>query len=397
MKKLSLSVFFLILLIVGCAEKPKNIGDSLLDQSDIFNIEDIVVYSSSDTSYRIAYAAGFSSTLLAGKLSNNDESITLINFLPDESIDSLKDAVIDTVELSLFIEYRLQPASPMIELDIKKIETSWSQSTFTYDSLPLLQISADSILGTFKDSMNYNATIIAQINKDYIRRWADSYIDTGNHSKFYGFALQARTIPTGLIGFTSFNSPLEIFPRLLIKYTKNGTRDSVVLTYGEDTFVSKFATPPTLTPITVQGSFGIRSKINFNLDYLKNKPLVNRPTINKASLELTLDTTANTLSGYVPDSVVAFLAMDSSIVSDRSDSTIFVFGYRKEVVPNSSPIYSFNVANNVQRWINGLKPNYGLTLRWAAEFSSADKVVFFSSTAADSTKRPKIKITYSTK
>ncbi len=391
MKKNSLILLSFIFFLIGCAEKPKNVGDSLIDPNDVFAIADTVITSMSDMTYRVVYANGFGNTNLTGRLQNNDESISLFKFIPDGSIDSLKGAQIDTVELSLYVNYRFQPSSPMIEFDVKKIETSWSQSSFSYDSLPVFVVAQDSILGLFKDSMNYGATVTAQIKKDYIRRWADSYSDTGNYDQYYGFTVQARTITTGLIGFSTFNSFSGIYPRLLIKYTKNGTRDSVVIISGEDTFVSKFSTAPTLTPITVHAAFGVRSKVNFKFNTLGNKP-----TISRAVFELTLDTAASLFSGYSPDTVIALLGMDSSIV-DRSDSTIYVFGYRKENVANQSPVYSFVVSNIVQRWVNGLKPNYGLTLRWAAEFSSAEKAVFFSSTAADTTKRPRIKITYSKK
>jgi hypothetical protein len=397
MKKLSLTVFSFIMLLIGCAEKPKNIGnnDLLINPNDIYAIVDTVFTSTSDKSYRVAYAPGFGNTNLAGRLSNNDESIALYHFIPGKTIDSLKDAQIDTVELSLYVNYRLpptpQPFPSKIEFDVLKIEKLWSQSTFTFDSLPSPNIFAYSILGTFKDSMNYGQTVIAQLNKDYIRRWADSYIDTGIHDQYYGFTVQSRSVPTGLIGFEPFNSYSGNYPKLVIKYTKNGTRDSVVIISGEDTFVTKFDNTPTFSPITVHAAFGVRSKINFDI-----RALTNKPTINRAVFELTLDTAASMFSGYSPDTVIALLGMDSSIV-DRSDSTIYVFGYRNKNVANQSPVYSFVVSNIVQRWVNGLKPNYGLTLRWAAEFSSAEKAVFFSSTAADTTKRPRIKITYSKK
>jgi hypothetical protein len=397
MKKLSLSFFSFILLLIGCAEKPKNIGGSLIDPNDDFSIADIVFASASDTSYRIAYAPGFGSANIVGRLSNNDEVISLFNFTPGGTIDSLKNAQIDTVELSLYVNYRLQPSAPMIEFDVKKIETSWGQSSFTYDSLISLTVSADSILGTFKDSMNYGATPTAQINKDYIRRWADSYIDTGNHDHYYGFTVQARTVPTGLIGFSTFSSS-GVSPRLLIKYTKNGTRDSIVVVSGEDTFVSKFAVTPIYTPITVHAAFGVRSRLKFNLNALANSSRKDTAiTINKATVELTLDSTASSFSGYSPDTVVAFLGMKDQSKIDSSNSEVAVFGYKKEIIANQSPVYSFQITKITQQWIDDSTQNYGLTLRWAAEFGTAEKAVFFSSTAADVTKRPKIKITYSKK
>ncbi|HAP36370.1 MAG TPA: hypothetical protein DCQ28_10665, partial [Bacteroidetes bacterium] len=71
MKKNSLILLSFIFFLIGCAEKPKNVGDSLIDPNDVFAIADTVITSMSDMTYRVVYANGFGNTNLTGRLQNN--------------------------------------------------------------------------------------------------------------------------------------------------------------------------------------------------------------------------------------------------------------------------------------------------------------------------------------
>lgn len=391
MKKLSFIIFSLsFLLIIGCAEKPKTIGSALIDPNDVFSTDTISFFSFGETSYRIPFAPGFGVSNLAGKTNANDEAIALFRFIPPSAIDSLKGAIIDTAEMRLVVNYRLKANGFPIQFDVKKINASWAQNSFTYDSLTSTFI-ADSVLGTFSnDSMNYGSTAVVQLNTTFIRRWADSYIDTGNHDEYYGFAVQAKAT-NGIIGFATFSSFSSLLPSLLIKYTKNGVKDSIAITSGEDTYATRYTTTPTFTPIVVRGGFGVRSKINFAVDTLKGNPI-----INNATMELTLDTTASILDGFSPDSVIALLSF-SNTVTDSSADNIYVYGFRKSNPPTTNPVYIFNLTGITQLWVNKIYTNFGASLRWAAELGTADQATFFPSSHLDVTKRPILKVTYSKK
>lgn len=389
MKNLLYSCIFLTLLLLSaCAEKPKTIGGSLIDPTDVFTTDTISFYSYGETSYRFPFATGFGSSTLSGNTNNTDEAIALYRFIPTSIIDSLKSATIDTAEFRLYVNYRLKANTFPQQFDIKKINSSWSQGTFTYDSLTSTFVS-DSIIGTFSDSMKYGSVATAQLNTNFIRRWADTFIDTGNHDQYFGFAVQSKS--QGIVGFSTFSSSSSTAPRLVIKYTKNGIRDSISFTSGEDCYVTRYTMPVLYTPIVVRGGFGVRSKIHFNIDTLKNNPI-----INNARLELTMDTSRNILDSFSPDSLIALLSF-SNTVTDSSSDFIYTYGYRKTDTTATNPVYIFNLTNITQRWVNKVNTNYGISLRWAAELSTAEQAAFFSSTHTDPAKRPRLYVTYSKK
>ena len=390
MKKNLLLLFPLFLFIIGCAEKPKSVGNGLPNIDGIFNILDTTLISTGDTTYITTFARGTGLSDLVGKISPTEEAVSLVNFIPGGTIDSLKGATIDTVEMRMTVNYVYKPSTFPVVLNVVEVKSSWSQATFNSDSLPSLMLDTKTI-GTFSDSMNYSNVTIARLDTATVRKWATSYSDT-NAPRFYGFAIQSPAgISNGIIGFSSFSDYISYVPILLIHYTKNGVRDSLSYYSGEDTYATKYSGPTIFSPITVQGAFGIRSKVFFDLNSFVNKPI-----INNATMELTLDTTVSLFGGYSPDSVTALLGMSSTIV-DQADSTIYVYGYKTTTTAGQSPVYSFSITLIADRWVRSVKPNYGLSLRWAAEFGTVEKAVFFSSTAADITKRPRLKITYSSK
>ncbi len=394
MKKTTLSFLSCVfLLITGCAEKPKSIGGSLINPNDIFTIAETTFTAISDTTFKITVANGFGTSNLVGRLSANEELTALFDFIPTSVVDSLVGAQIDTAELRLTVNYRLNPSASPIEFEVREIKQSWSQSTFTADSLTASTVGS-AVLGTFSDSMNFGQEVVARLNSNAVRRWIDAYktsTDTTLKEKFYGFAVKPKnTIVTGVIGFTTFNTFASILPRLVIKYTKYGKLDSLVFTSGQDTYAATFVGPPVLSKFEVRGAFGVRSKVRFDVSALANKPIVNR-----AIVTVKMDTTASLRSGFSPDSVVALLGLSNSLL-DSSSSSIYTYGVKK-TGSASQPVYEFAVTNIAQRWINNINPNEGLVLRWAAEISTSDKIVFLPSSDPDPSKRPTLTITYSKK
>lgn len=390
MKNYSLPFLFLLALFTGCAEKPKSVGNGLPNPDGIFNIADTTLYSIGDTTYRVAFPTGSGLSNLVGRISPTEEVMSLIQFVPGTAVDSLKGARIDTVELRLTINYQFKPSTFPRILNIVEIQKSWSQSSFTFDSLPSLTLGSKS-LGTFSDSMKFSTVAIARMDTIEIRKWANSYIDS-TAPDFYGFAIQPPTgVTNGVIGFSTFENYTSYAPKLFIRFTKNGKRDSLEFSTGEDTYAAKYTGPTVFPSFMVRGGFGIRSKLNFDLSFLIDKPIVNN-----ATMELTLDSAASAFGGFSPDTLTALLGM-SNTIADRSDSTIYVYGIKKTVNAGEPQIYTFRLTEIADRWVRQVNPNYGLTLRWAAEYGTVEKAVFYSRTFTDISKRPKLKLTYAKK
>ncbi len=382
--------FLFIGLFTGCTEKPASIGNGLTNTDGNFTIADTSFISVRDTSYRVTLTAGFGLSNLAGRISPAEEAITLIKFLPGTAISVLQGATIDTAEMRLTVNYRFFPQSPKVTFSVVEVLSSWSQESFSSDSLPMLMLGTKNV-GEFSDSMSYTSVTRAMLDTLEIRKWANSFLDS-SAARFYGFALQAPAgINTGIIGFSTFSNFTTFVPQLFIRYTKNGVRDSVTFFSGEDTYAAKYSGSSIFQPLTVRGGFGIRSKITFDLSSLQDKPIINSATLN-----LTMDTAASLLSGYSPDTVTALLGM-SATDTDLSDSTIFVYGFKKAVSAGQPPVYSFNLTRLTDYWVRSVKPNYGLTLRWGAEYGTVEKAVFYSSSAANASTRPTLNIIYSKK
>ncbi|MBI2427898.1 MAG: hypothetical protein HYV29_03730 [Ignavibacteriales bacterium] len=381
-KSISVCLTAFTLLIIGCADKPNPIGDSLNEKGVTFLETTVIAYS--DTTYKTPIVNGFSASNLVGKLPTGEEFITLLDFYPTSIADSLKGAKIDTAEIRLTVNYRMLPASPPITLTVFEVLRAFAEGTFSSDTLQSSDIGSVSF-GTFSDSMNYSQRVVARIDTNVARRWADDYLDTSKPD-FHGFAVKMLA-NSGVIGFTPFNVFSSVVPSLVIKYTKNGKLDSLSFSSGQDTYVGTYAAAPTLSDLEVRGGVGVRSKLKFDVKFLTGKPMVAR-----SILSMTVDTTLSVYSGYTQDSLVAVLALPGSNI-DTSNSTFFSYGVKK-LNTGSSPVYEFQVTEIAQRWINSLSANEGVTIRWLAENSSSERIVFYSTAAPDSLK-PKLKILYS--
>ncbi|NUN69999.1 MAG: hypothetical protein HUU02_09845 [Bacteroidetes bacterium] len=389
----------IVLLTAGCAEKPNSVGNGLPNTDGDFAMFYDTLRAVSDTSYTVAYAPGSSLSDLSGRLNANESVISLLNFTGTSLVDSLRGATIDSVRLMLTVNYRFTPAAPPIAFSLVEVKSPWSSTTFTKDSMPLLQLGT-SVLGTFSDSMNFLSipyTFIADTS--VIRRWAQYYYDTSSAvPEFYGFAVVPQAgATTGIVGFSSFNNYVGYAPTMVIKFTRNGRRDSVVFSNGEDTYATITTGAPAPVPMTVRGAFGTRSKVTF--DHRMLRDTVNtavKTTLHKATLELMLDSVASTFSGFAPDTVVAIMGMPDGDI-DRSDSSVFAYGVRRAGTGGQPPVYSFTVTNIADLWVQGLKQNKGITLRWGAEYGSAEQAVFYRYNDPVPSRRPRMIVTYSKK
>lgn len=389
--------FFLLLLAAfytGCTEKPNTqVGNNLVDPSIQIAVFDTMFTSISDTTYQGTVIPGTGSSNLVGRTSAGEDVVTMLNFQTSpRSFDSLDGAVIDTANISLTVNYRWNVTAIPVRLDMYEILQPWNYLTFSSDSASSNTLGPH-ILASYSDSMNYSRTVISTpIDTTTVRKMINSYLHPDS-TAFYGFALRAAANTTpGIAGFITFTANSVLSPTLTIIYSRNGKKDSLKINYGFDTFYSQYTTPPVMTPIEVQGCFGIRSNIKFDLSSLNNKPV-----INNAVLELTLNKSQSQIEGYSPDTIAVYIRSSDSNLDNIYTSTQWsAYGAKKDS-SQTTIVYQCKVTPFVQQWVNNVIVNNGFNIRWAAENSSADKAIFYSSTEADRTKRPALKIVYSKK
>lgn len=383
MKKLYLSIPLVIALcLLGCADKPKSIGNNLIPAGDMFNFAETSFIAVSDSVYRVPITNGYASSNLVGKLPSGEDFVTLLQFYALSSLDSLKGATIDTAEIRLTVNYRMLPALPPIQFTVYELQKQFSEGTFTSDSLTSTMIGATPV-GTFSDSMNYAQRVAARIDTAVVRKWAEDFLDTSKPA-FYGFALRANN-QSGVIGFSPFNFYATTSPLLVIKFTRNGRHDSLFFNIGQDTFVETSTVPLPYSALEVRGGSGVRADIKFAFNSLPEKPIVNN-----ATMTLTVDTTASVYSGFSSDSLIATL----TVRNNKTDSSIFAYGV-KNTGSAGEKTYEFNCTQIVQRWLHNLSVNGGFTIRWAEENSTSEKIIFYP--VSDTIRGPKLKIFYAEK
>lgn len=379
--------FLFLLLLAGCAEKPRTVGAGLTNDDGAFLFADTVLTNGADTSYVARFKTGLGLTNLVGRLSPAEEIFSLINFTPDHQLDSLAGARIDSVELRLIVNYRYPGTTVPFTVNAYHITTTWSQNTIMSDSAGSVGIGAQ--IGTASDSANYASTFIIQIDTAEGRKWATAFWDT-TAPRYPGIALKAGPGNPGIVGFTSYSATYG--PLLFIRYTKYGRRDSLYYSGGDDAFLPNYTVTGPLNKLMLRGGFGVRSMIRYDLGFLTKNTVVEG-----ATLELTLDTAATTFSGFSPDTLSAMM-VNSVTDLDVVDSTmVTIFGYRSAADSTSEPVYSFNVRTWGDLWARGVNKNQGISLRWSSEYSTAEKVVFHSSADPVASKRPKLKVIYAKK
>ncbi len=402
MKTFLLILLCTFLLLAGCAEKPGSVGSDI-DPNDRIAVRSTSFTSVSDTSYRVAFVPGFSESNLIGKNSFLDEAIAMFQFIPSVS-DSVHfkefDSII-TAELRLTPNYRYRLAPGTVGIEVRQIMQRWAQNTFTADSVTPSTFGR--IIRTDTTSFTIASTVRIPIDSATIGMWHRYHSKKDTLTPFYGFSVHtAGGAVNGIAGVVPFGFSTSFSPALFISYMNNGVADTVTFTSGEDTYTTKPATGTPITAITLQGAFGIRSRITFDIESLKETAVINGdsvkvpPIVNFARLTLTLDTAASLFGGYSPDSVTAMISLSASVI-DSSSLTLLSYGSRIADTTTAYPVYSFPVTTLVQRWINGINPNYGLNLRWSAEVGTAEKAVFFTRNDPDPAKRPKLSVIYSKK
>lgn len=391
-KKIAVGCCLIATFLAGCVEKPNPIGENLIAPSTIFTLADTTITAVRDTTFLTSQVNGTGTSDLIGRLSTNEEAYTLISFIPTETIDSLVGAVLDSVELQFSINYTLRVSQPISTFDIYEVTSPWSEQTLTADSVVSF---GDTPIGTMSDSMTYGNIITATVDTTAVRRWINAINDTAA-PRFYGFAIRPRPgrpgDNPGIVGLSSFGNASGTTPTMIVRYLRNNVYDSLIFTYGSDTYIAHYNTVPTALPFSVRAGFTTRSKIEFDPSFFTN-----HETINQARLTLFVDST-NTIKGdFSPDTIIAFFGLENDTISNYYSSSYYTYGlYGKDSVTGLSTYTFTNAGPLFQLWINNRYSNQGLILQRILERSSADQVAFYRSNDPDPAKRPTVKITYST-
>jgi len=390
-KKIFLYFFsgIIIFLLTSCNDSPTDLGKEYVDPLDGVGIAifDSSIDSMNQTSRPIknVFSLGASARLLLGK-AENVEAFTLLQFsfsLPDTVKTQIKNGELVVLDswIDLIKEYRFGDSTAFFDYTVHKITSEWSSSTFTADSLELLQYDNSDASSQHSDN---DTTYSFHLSNSVTTLWLQDYADTGAITN-YGILLDPINTSQKILGFTAYSSGGVDQALYTIVISKPGSYvDTVYGTLMSDISAVKgdFANVgPENIPI--QASLTSEAHITFDLNVLPADI-----TINSASLTLTVDTLLTKVGNPYTNKLLVYLVADSTKDSVNSN-------YYAELTRNANT-FTGDIKNIVRAWNNNIS-NQGIIVKAYSEYFGVETFVIRNSNAPVISERPKLKLVYSRK
>jgi hypothetical protein len=386
-----LTAFPLIFIFAGCNQEPSSIGADIIGGTDqiLFkefdsNSENIFQRSNN---FKKTLRLGSADMLLLGK-KDNIESNVLLTFEVFLN-DSLKKYFTDNqliIKSSWFVMksyYSLGDKNLPFNFSVHKIKSGWSPLGFDSDSLKTLQYDNQNLISNLKET---DSVFTADLNTSVINDWLKIRYSSSGESN-YGLLFKPAVDAKRFVGFPAYIISYETDqPKLYIEFERpSKVRDTIIATPYSDihSFIGELNEEPNY--IYNQGGVAVNSNLFFNISSFPKDVIVN-----KATLELTLDTLKSIDGTPSSDSVNVQLIADSLSNALTTDSL-----YSAVLIKNKN-IYSGDITWMVQKWISE-STNHGVRLSLYDEYASAARLSFYGSKESNKLLRPRLKIIYTQK
>lgn len=380
-----LSFILLAFTMQSCEDNPNDLGFSFIPSGDTtltrFLDSEADTMNITSSNYKQFINTFGSQNLLVG----NYQGYTSKSLLKFTSINNDLDSatVISAILTLTYNNYFFKDEMGLTSFNIYQVNNNFNYKSVTYDSITsssIGNISMGSYSGIPRDTQTINITL----NNQFVKNWLEYAADTAYSVKNYGMILQPDMSSNTIKGFCSFNNLENLVPYVNIIYSKNNVTDTIKINISD--YVSLSDAPSSIIPgekFILQNGVAYRDMMRFDLTKLPSNVI-----INNVNLILYLDKANSFISGTTDKRLVARMLLDSVTKTDTITTEIFA-------LDSSTYSISSGVFNGVfQRWNSGVLPNLGITLKNYYEIQNLDNFIFFSPSATDVTKRPRLKITY---
>ena len=373
---------------IGCSESPSTIGSDLLsaDYINALQLSSDTVYQKSDVKLK-AQKMVDGTRLFVGRL-DNAEANSLVEFLITLP-DSLKTGInngtyyVKNAWVKLSNTYNVGKSSASINFHAYKINSNWTSSGFTSDSLAGLSYSTVVSSNLKINEGTSDSTTTFDLSTSLASEWISRA--AGDSSKTnHGIILKPTSNSGKILGYQALASDLTYVPYLYIVLQKSGSYQDTLSFYpNQDVAAVKGEIPANNLNIYAEGSVELRSRIFF--DVLGKIPA--KSIINYAELTLKPDFSETQYSSTSSAAVYLFNSGDTT--NYDSVSTNYVTMYLNDTV------YVGNVTQLVQEWFtNGTNP--GFILAPYLKYNGVD-IFAFKGSSAPVAVRPKLTIKYTKK
>ncbi len=384
---LALLSFTLITFLISCNDEPSSIGVELISGELLavrtFDSQTDTV-SQSSSYFKNVIALGSSTWILLGKYQDIEAS-TLLRFIFGLS-DSLRADVIDgninvlDSWIVLTDRYTFGDTLASMEFTTHKVNSSWSFTQFTIDSLSKLQFENEDVGSNLvATDSNYTFNLDGSLVLSWLKNSADNTLESN-----YGIYLVPKDISGKVTGFEALTALSSEAAKLFVVIEKSGVYTDTIngFVIGDASLVDGEVPNLPQGLIGMQSSLAINSKLRFDVSGLP-KGLV----VNSAELILTRDS-LNSISGtgFNNSLRASFLSYSDSLNTQGSAVTLTFSGNK----------YTGNITSFLRNWID-TGENNGLLLQAGNQFDGLELFAIFGSDAADLSLKPRLKVTYTIK
>lgn len=384
----SFTIVLLAALIVSCSDEPSSLGIELIGSENISaKIFDTSVDSSAQTSsyFKKVVALGNTDWLLLGKYQNIEAS-ALLRFvfgLPDSLKTALIDGDINVIDswINLTTRYVYTDSLALMNFTVHEVNSSWSATSFTIDSLFKLNYEPNDISSQFTitDTL-YTFHIDNSLTLSWMKNAADKTLESN-----YGIYLDPTASSAKVIGFQAFTALSSQAAKLTVVIEKPGAYvDTLNGFIAADISLVDRPDLPILPDglMCTQSSVTVASRLIFNLQNVPDGII-----INKAELFITPDSLASIKGSSFSNSLrVSYLRYADSL-NTEGNPAFLNFSNNK---------YSGDITLFVRNWISR-KENYGLLIESGNFGSGLELFALKGSSYSDLAERPRLKITYTIK
>ncbi len=383
LKRLFVLIPLLLLMIIqSCANDPNDLGLNYISSNDTIGVRYLDSQSDTisitSTNYRNYINNYLADLLLTGKYQNYD-SKALLKFynLPTDK-DSAK--IISAVLTLRYGNYYFREKTGLTDFNVYSVLSNLNYTTITYDSVSSSDFGTTA-LGNYNGVVADSSSISLTLNNNLVKDWFEVAADTSYPVKNNGIALIPNMSSSVIKGFYLINNDPDLIPTVRVVLSKNNVTDTVIVNASVGLSLSN--APSSIIPadrFLLQNGIAYRNILKFDLTKLPPNVI-----INNASLQFTLDKSSSFISDNTDKRIVIGMVTDS--VS------------RKDSIYNNASLldtvtYLVNLNSVFQRWNSNIMPNLGLTFKNIYELQNLDNFAIYSPSAADISKRPRLKITY---
>jgi len=394
----------LLFALTGCNDKLSVVGNNLL--SDTLQLTSI---TSSDSLPLITGSSSFSKAIslsgigyvFIGK-TGTYEALTMTRLSMPDSVPELKPEEISSAKLFISTSNPFyafgDTTTNQLSFSIVKVLKLWgttaTRDSITPDFFDTKPLATYNEVIPLKDS---TGSIIIDLDKEQVIEWFNlrRKLGSGNDSLNYGLAFRANSNSTVIRRFSSGvvgNSGVAQFASLKVTYKKTTDTNQTIISIPSSYEGTYITTPtPTESSITIQGASAIHSSINFDVSSIPKGV-----AIHLAGLTLTLDPARSELGTAGTDAAIYAEFIDST----SNNLVRTYYGSRsQDASGNYTNEYFFPSLNSALESMvrrNGIGRLTVLT-QPANYYNRMDKLVFFGAQDADSTKRPRMTVVYSTR